>query len=91
MAGADRDAYFYKTHSGAELDLLIARGGKSYGFEFKYGDAPQATKSMHVVVQDLKLKHLWVVYPGRRAYPLAEKIEALPLTDVPDILRRLRF
>ena len=51
---------------------------------------PQVTKSMQVVVQDLKLKHLWVVYPGRRAYPLAEKIEALPLTDVPAVIRRIR-
>lgn len=91
MASADRDAYFYKTHSGAELDLLLTRGGRSYGFEFKYGDAPQATQSMRVVTQDLKLKHLWVVYPGGRAYPLAENIEALPLTDVPAVLRRIRF
>lgn len=91
MTSADRDAFFYKTHSGAELDLLISRGGKSYGFEFKYGDAPQATKSMRVVTQDLKLKQLWVIYPGRRAYPLAEKIEALPLTAVPDIIRRILF
>jgi len=89
MTSAHHDAFFYKTHSGAELDLLIIRGGKSYGFEFKYGDAPQTTKSMHIVTEDLKLTQLFVIYPGRHAYPLAEKIEAVPLTDVPDILRRI--
>lgn len=90
MMSADRDAFFYKTHSGAELDLLIIRGGKSYGFEFKYMDAPQITKSMHVVTQDLNLHQLWVIYPGQRAYPLAKKIDALPLTDASDVLRRIR-
>lgn len=91
MASADRDAYFYKTHGGAELDLLLTRGGKSYGFEFKYGDAPQATKSMHVVIEDLRLEHLWVIYPGAHAYPLTEKIDVLPLAHVEAALRRIRF
>ncbi len=50
-AFAEKEAYFYKTYSGAELDLLIVRGGKRYGFEFKYADAPRPTQSMHVVIE----------------------------------------
>ncbi|MBI3553389.1 MAG: ATP-binding protein [Elusimicrobia bacterium] len=76
---ADRDAYFYKTHGGAELDLMIVRGGRRYGFEMKYVDAPTATKSMHVALEDLRLERLWVIYPGSRAFPLSKKITALPL------------
>lgn len=79
---AERDAYFYKTHGGTELDLLILRRGRRYGFEIKYADAPSTTRSMHVAREDLKLEKLWVVYPGSRRYPLADGIEALPLADV---------
>jgi predicted AAA+ superfamily ATPase len=87
LAGVDREAYFYKTHGGAELDLLILRGGKRYGFEFKYADAPRTTKSMHVVIEDLKLDRLWVVYPGERRYPFDERMEAIPLSVCPEALK----
>lgn len=79
---AERDAYYYKTHGGAELDLLIAHGGRRYGFEFKFRDSPTTTHSMHVVIDDLKLDRLFVVYPGTNRYPLADKIEVLPLKDL---------
>jgi predicted AAA+ superfamily ATPase len=79
LAGAEREAYFYKTYAGSELDLLVMRGGKRYGFEFKYADAPGTSKSMHNVVADLKLDRLWVVYPGEGRYPLTDRMEALPL------------
>ena len=79
---ADRDAFFYKTHSGAELDLFVIRKGKRFGFECKYDQAPHATKSMHSVMKDLKLERLWVVYPGQSAYALTDRIEVLPLTKV---------
>jgi len=79
---AERESYFYKTHGGAELDLLILRGGRRYGFEIKYADAPSTTRSMHVAIDDLKLDRLYVVHPGSRSYRLAEKIQSLPLAEV---------
>ena len=82
LAHGERDAYFYATHRGAELDLLLLRHGRRWGFEFKCTDAPRTTKSMHVVIDDLGLDHLWVVYPGDRQYPLADAITALPLRSV---------
>ncbi len=82
LAHGERDAYFYATHRGAELDLLLLRRGRRWGFEFKCTDAPRTTKSMHVVIDDLGLEHLWVVYPGDREYPLADAITALPLRSV---------
>jgi len=61
---ATRDAYFWGTHNGAELDLMVMTRGKRHGFECKYADAPGTTKSMHVALEDLGLAHLWVIYPG---------------------------
>ena len=75
---AGDNACFYATHGGAELDLLINYKGKRYGFEFKYMDSPGTTKSMTVVLEDLKLEGLYVVYPGQRSFPLKDGIELLP-------------
>ena len=80
-----RSAYFWSTHGGAELDLLLIAGGERYGFEFKYADAPGTTRSMRVAMQDLNLTHLWIVYPGAEAYDLDERISVLPVSDVPRI------
>lgn len=78
----ERDCYFWSTQRGAELDLLLLRGGKRWGFEFKCTDAPTTTKSMHIALEDLKLAHLYVVYPGRDRYPLTSQITALPIDEV---------
>lgn len=85
LAHGEREAYFYGTQRGAELDLLLLRRGRRWGFEFKCADAPSTTRSMHVVIDDLGLEHLWVVYPGDRQYPLAGNITALPLTRIRDV------
>jgi hypothetical protein len=82
IAHGERDAYFYGTQRGAELDLLLLRRGRRWGFEFKCSDAPKTTKSMHVALDDLKLEHLWVVYPGTLRYSMTDKITALPLREI---------
>lgn len=82
VAHGERDAYFFGTQRGAELDLLLLRSGRRWGFEFKCTDAPKTTKSMHVALDDLKLEHLWVVYPGTLRYPMMEKVTALPLREI---------
>lgn len=78
---APNDAYFWATHTGAELDLLMFKYGKRVGVEFKRADAPGLTRSMSIALQDLKLDALYVVYPGKRRYSLAERAEAVPLAD----------
>lgn len=72
-------AYFWATHQGAELDLLMFKGGQRMGVEFKRADAPRLTSSMRIAMHDLKLDALYVVYPGLHRYPLADKVEAVPL------------
>jgi len=71
--------YFWATHNGAELDLLLFKDGKRIGIECKRRDAPKLTASMKVAMDDLKLDELLVIYPGRKVYPLAESIRVLPL------------
>jgi predicted AAA+ superfamily ATPase len=85
-----RDTYFWATHAGAELDLLVRIAGKHYGFEFKYADAPRGSRSMHVVIQDLSLVHLWVIYPGQQEYLLDDKISVIPVASVPRLANTLR-
>lgn len=76
-------AYFWATHQGTELDLMIVQKGKRYGFEMKLSDAPTTSKSMHIALSDLGLAKLFVVYPGAESYPLDDRIEALSIRDLP--------
>ncbi len=73
------ESYFWATHNGAELDLLMFIGGKRYGVEFKRRDAPRLTPSMKIAMDDLALERLTVVYPGNKDYALAESIHVEPL------------
>jgi predicted AAA+ superfamily ATPase len=82
ISRGERDAYFYGTQRGAELDLLLLRHGRHWGFEFKCSDAPKTTKAMHIALDDLKLEHLWVVYPGTLRYSMTDQITALPLREI---------
>ena len=82
----DRDAYFWGTHSGAELDLLLFHAGRRLGIDFKFSEQPTTTKSMRVAQQDLALDHLYVVHPGEHDFPLDESITAITLPRLLDVL-----
>lgn len=76
-----RDVYYWAVHGGTELDLLVMHKGRRIGFEFKFADAPRLAHGIDSAVRDLRLDRLWIVYPGEQRYPLAEKVEVLPLTS----------
>ena len=86
----ERNAYFWATHSRAELDLMVLAKGRRWGFEVKYQDAPTITKSMRIAMQDLKLERLWVVYPGKMGYPMDDRIECVPLAELSRIRETLQ-
>ena len=73
---APEECYFWRTQSQAELDLLVIKNGKRIGYEFKYTDAPKITSSMRIASKDLKLDHLYVIYPGTTTFPLTDFITA---------------
>jgi predicted AAA+ superfamily ATPase len=76
------EAYFWATHQGTELDLLMFKHGRRLGVEIKRADAPAITPSMRIALDDLKLDHLTVLYPGSRRYALAERITVVPIAAV---------
>jgi uncharacterized protein len=76
------EVYFWATHAGAELDLLLFKDGRRFGVEIKRADAPRLTPSMRTAMNDLRLDRLLVVYPGTKRYPLAEGVEVVPLLEV---------
>ena len=76
------EAYYWATHNGAELDLLLFKNGRRIGVECKRADAPTLTPSMRTALHDLKLDELRVVYPGTKRYPLGQGIEAVPLAEL---------
>jgi predicted AAA+ superfamily ATPase len=78
----ERDAYFWATPSGAELDLLVFVRGRRIGVEVKYADAPRFTKSMAVAQLDLKLDRLVVIYPGEVSYPLRAGVDVVAIQDL---------
>jgi predicted AAA+ superfamily ATPase len=76
------EAYFWRTHNGAELDLLAIKNGRRFGFECKWTDAPKLTPSMKTAIRDLKLDRLTVIYPGDRSYSLPERVHVVPLAEL---------
>lgn len=89
MGVIEGEAFFWATHSGAELDLLIVRGQKRIGFEVKLSTAPGLTKSMRQAFKDLKLDRLDVVHMGDHTFPLAEGVRAIPVRSLLEELERL--
>lgn len=77
----ERNAFYWATQGGAELDLVLTLGTRRIGVEVKYADAPRATKSMAIAVQDLKLDALHVIYPGRQPYPLNDVARVISCAD----------
>ena len=83
------ETYHWRTHQGAELDLLVVRGGLRLGFEVKRTVAPTLTPSMRSAMHDLKLKSLTVVHAGDQTFPLSSQVQALAFRDVLNAIRPL--
>jgi predicted AAA+ superfamily ATPase len=73
------EAWFWATHQGAEIDLLLRCGDEMIGVECKRTDAPRVTPSIRTALEDLGLTRVLVIYPGTRRYPLADRVEAVPV------------
>ncbi len=71
------ECFFWATHQGAELDLLVVRGRRRFGFEFKRREAPELTPSMRIALADLRLDSLTVVHAGKESWPMAERVRAV--------------
>jgi predicted AAA+ superfamily ATPase len=74
-------AWFWATHGGAELDLLVQRGSRRIGVEIKRADAPRLSASMRQALLDLELDDLLVITPGKRGYRLQERARVVSLAE----------
>jgi len=86
----ERNAYYWRTLAGAELDLFLLHEGRKLGFEFKYSDAPHFTRSMRVAQQDLDLDESYLVTPSGGRFPIAPGVEAASISDCVARLHRRR-
>jgi len=77
LGARPEECFFWATHAGAELDLVVVRGSTRLGFELKRTATPAMTRSLHSALADLRLDRIDVVYPGSRTFPLAERVRAL--------------
>lgn len=74
------ETFFWGVHASAEIDLVFQKNGRLYGVEVKYAQAPGLTPSMRMACDELDLKHLWVIYPGKTTYALDRNITGIPVT-----------
>jgi uncharacterized protein len=81
------ECHFWATHGGAELDLLVVRGRKRWGFEVKRSSKPTITPSMRTAMSDLKLERLFVVHPGPVSFDLAENMRAVAISTLLEEIR----
>jgi hypothetical protein len=78
----ENELFFWRTHAGNETDLFWQEHGKNWAVEFKFADAPKLTPAGVSAIKDLKLQHLWIVYPGSDQYQLNEKTTVLPISNI---------
>jgi predicted AAA+ superfamily ATPase len=90
LGAKPEQCYFWGTHTGAELDLLVVHGRRKYGFEMKRTTAPRITPSMRSALEDLQLKRLDVIHAGPETFPLARNVRALSAQRFLDDLEPLR-
>lgn len=90
LEAAPHECYHWRTHAGAELDLLITRGTRRFGSEVTRTTTPSLTRSMKTAIADLRLKPLYVVHAGDATYPLSKQVQAVALGDLLKTLRALR-
>ncbi len=92
IRGVDRhqDFYFWRTHGGAEIDLVLPHLEKPVGFEFKASTSPKVTKGSQLSVEDLELDKLYVVHPGSHEFDISETIRAIPITSLSSVLHGLQ-
>jgi predicted AAA+ superfamily ATPase len=89
LGARPEECFFWATHAGAELDLLVVRGRKRLGFEFKRTVTPKVTRSMRTALEDLGLQRLDVIHAGEQTFPLSGRVRAVALSRADSDLARL--
>jgi predicted AAA+ superfamily ATPase len=83
------EAFFWRTHAGAKIDFFFLHKGKRFAIEIKFSEAPKITRSMIGALSDLKLEHLWVMYPGDHTYKVHEDVTIYPVKDIAEFPQQI--
>lgn len=76
-------AWYYRTAAGAEIDLVLERGGQDrYAIEIKRSLAPSLSKGFYLGCEDIGATKRFLVYPGTERYPMTGNAEAIPLAEM---------
>ena len=78
MAGTSEG--FYRTAAGAEIDLVLRFGGKTWAIEIKHTHAPKVRRGFHLACEDIAPTQRFIVHAGHERFPVGEGIEAIPLS-----------
>ncbi|MBB1075051.1 ATP-binding protein [Rhodoferax sp. 4810] len=79
-AGSQRVPYFYRTQVGAEIDLVLERGGQpEMAIEIKRSMTPSLEKGFAIACDDLHITQRYVVYPGTESFALRQGAQAMGL------------
>lgn len=71
----ERQFWFYRTHQGAECDLLIEKNGEVLAaIEIKFGTSPSVSKGFHISMEDTGAKQGFIIGNGEETYKIEEKI-----------------
>ena len=89
IGASEDECYFWATHAGAELDLVVMRGKRRVGLEIKRTSQPRVTPSMRSALEDLRLERIDVIHTGDRTFPLAERIRAVAFSRIFEDIPRL--
>lgn len=87
-AGPSHRAHFYRTHDGAEIDLLLERGGRpEIAVEVKRSTAPSPDRGFGQACDDLGIEQRYLVYPGPERFPLRHGAQAIGLAELAAVLK----
>lgn len=89
LIGAQWQLSFYRTASGAEMDVVAERGTKKIGFEIKFSSAPKPSKGFWSAMSDLQLAHAYVIAPVQSGYPLARDVDVVPAAELAALLQTI--
>ena len=81
---------FYRTSGGAEIDLILELpGGKLWVMEIKRSLGSKPSRGFYEACEDLKPARKFLVHSGIDRYPLGEKIEAIGVLELGNLLAKL--
>ncbi len=69
------NAFFYRTHNGAEIDLVVVKNNKPlYAIEIKNSKAPALSDGFYHALADIKTSKNYLIYTGEDEYVTQHKV-----------------